>query len=132
MGARCVPASSANVDLIAANNATFGDALQFDPPVPGVTGPAWSFSGQNFRLDVKPNFETASPLLSLTSAASQIIVDDVTQRILHFNVPEGVISAALIPGTYLYDFIMFDASVPAVRVVLMHGRFIVTDGVTGG
>lgn len=132
MGARCVPASSANVDLIAANNATFGDALQFDPPVPGVTGPAWSFSGQNFRLDVKPNFETASPLLSLTSAASQIIVDDVTQRILHFNVPEGVISAALIPGTYLYDFIMFDGSVPPVRVVLMHGRFIVTDGVTGG
>jgi hypothetical protein len=126
------PASSAHVDLVAANNATFTDALQFDPPVPGVTGPAWSFSGQNFRLDIKPNFETTLPLLSITSAAGQIIVDDVVQRILHFNVPETVISAALIPGCYFYDFIMFDNAVPAVRVQIAHGKFTVTDGITGG
>jgi hypothetical protein len=126
------PASSAHIDLVVANNATFGDALQFDPPVPGVTGPAWSFSGQNFRLDIKPNFETALPLLSLTSAAGQIVVDDVTQRILHFNVPESVIAAALIPGCYLYDFVMYSNDVPPIRVVLSHGKFSVTDGVTGG
>lgn len=125
------PASSARVDLVAAINATFNDALQFDPPVPGVTGPAWSFTGQNFRLDVTPNHETA-PLLSITSAAGQIVVDDVTLRILHFNVPESVIAGALIPGDYLYDFIMFDGSVPPVRVPIAHGRFIVTDGITGG
>jgi hypothetical protein len=128
---QCSPASSARVDLVAANNATFGDALQFDPPVPGVTGPAWSFTGQNFRLDIRPNAETAA-LLSLTSAAGEIVVDDVTLRILHFNVPESVISGALIPGTYFYDFIMFDASVPPVRVPIAHGKFVVTDGITGG
>lgn len=128
---RCVPASSADVDLSVANNATMNDALQFDAPVPGVTGPAWSFSNQSFRLDVKPNHEQPL-LLSLTSAAGQIVVDDVVQRILHFNVPETVIALALIPGTYFYDLIMFDASVPPVRVPLMHGRFIVTDGITGG
>lgn len=128
---RCVPVSSANVDLVEANNATMTDALQFDPPVPGVTGPAWSFSNQNFRLDVKPNLETALPLLTLTSPG-QIVVDDVALRILHFNVPESVIAGALIPGTYLYDLIMFDNSVPPVRVPLMHGKFVVTDGITGG
>lgn len=127
----CVPASSANVDLVAANNATFGDAIQFDPPVPGVTGPAWSLSNQNFRLDIKPNLEEAA-LLSITSAAGQIVTDDVTARVIHFNVPESVIQGALIPGEYIYDLIMFDNSVPPIRVPLMHGRFTVTDGITGG
>ncbi len=125
------PASSAHVDLVASNNATFTDALQFDPPVSGVTGPAWSFSNQNFRLDIKSNYETAA-LLSLTSAANEIVVDDVTLRILHFNVPETVISAALIPGEYIYDFIMFDNSIVPIRVQLAHGKFVVTDGITGG
>lgn len=127
----CIPASIAVVDFVVPDNATFNDSLQFDPPVAGVTGPAWSFSGQNFRMDIAPNRETAS-LLSLTSAAGEIVVDDVTQRILHFNVPETVITAALIPGEYIYDFIMFDGSTPPVRVPLMKGKFIVTAGVTGG
>lgn len=125
------PASSAHVDLVAANNATFQDALQFDPPVPGMTGPAWSFTGQSFRMDVRPNHETAA-LVSFTSASNQIVVDDVVQRILHFNVPESVISAALIPGCYIYDLIMFDGSNPPVRVQIAHGKFTVTDGITGG
>jgi hypothetical protein len=99
--------------------------------VSGVTGPAWSLSGQNFRMDVKPNYETSS-LVSFTSALGQIIVDDVTQRIIHFNVPESVIAGALIPGCYIYDLIMFDGSVPPKRVQLAHGHFTVTDGITGG
>ena len=126
----CAPSSSAHVDMVVADNATFGDALQFDPPVSGVTGPAWTFTGQEFRLDLKANAESAT-LLSLLSTAGQIVVDDVTLRILHFNVPYTVISAALIPGEYIYDFIMYDASAPPVRVALAHGAFIVTDGVTG-
>jgi len=123
--------SSANVMLSTPNNATFNDAIQFDPPVPGVTGPAWTLTGQNFRLDIKPNHEQAT-LLSLTSGAGEIVVDDAIQRIIHFNVPESVLSAALQPGEYIYDLIMYDGSVPAVRIPLMHGRFVVTDGVTGG
>lgn len=128
----CVPSSSAKVDFVVSNNATFVDALQFDPPVAGVTGPSWSLSGQNFRMDIRANMETAA-LTSFTSAAGQIVVDDATQRIIHFNVSEDDIAAPLIPGTYLYDLIMFDNTVPKpIRVQLAHGRFIVTDGVTGG
>lgn len=125
------PASSAHMDLVAARNATFGDAIQFDPPVPGVTGPAWSFSGQKFRMDVAPNYEQAS-LVSFTSDDGEIVVDDNAQRILHFNVPESTIQAALIPGEYVYDLIMYDTASPPRRIQIAHGRFIVTDGITGG
>lgn len=127
----CRPSSSARVDLVAAYNATFSDALQFDPPVAGVTGPSWSFTGQNFRMDVRPNHELTT-LVSFKSADGQIVVDDVDERILHFNVPQTVIQAALIPGSYLYDLIMFDGSNPPIRVALAHGKFVVVHGVTAG
>jgi hypothetical protein len=128
--------SSAHVDLDVANNETMFQAFQFDPwpsgftGATGVTGPQWNFDNKNFRLDIKPNHEQAV-LLSLTSVAGEIVVDDSAFRILHFNVPDTVLSAALIPGRYIYDFIMYDNSVPPVRVQLMHGHFDVTDGVTG-
>lgn len=127
------PASSAHVDLVAQVNASFRDSIQFDPPVAGVTRPAWSLTGQTFRMDIRPDYGVAA-LLSITSAAGQIVVDDVTQRIIHFNVNEATMSAAgLIPGCYVYDLIMIDASVnPNIRVPLMHGKFEMNDGVTGG
>ena len=130
--------SSAFVDIAVQNNATFNDPFQFDPPpygftgATGCTGPQWNFVNQNFRLDIKGNREQTSALLSVTSTAGQIVVDDAINRVLHFNVPESVISAALIPGEYVYDFIMFDNSVPPIRVPLMHGRFVVREGITGG
>lgn len=127
-----VPASSAHIDLVAAQNATFADAIQFDPPVPGVTGPSWSLSGQSFRMDIAANYEANTALLSITSAAGQIVVDDVTERTIHFNVPEATLQAALIPGDYVYDLIMFDGSSPSIRVQLMHGTFTLADAVTGG
>ena len=130
--------SSANVKIVTQNNVTFADAFQFDPPPTGLTGQTgatgaqWNFVGQNFRLDIKGNLEQTTPLLSLTSGAGEIVVDDATLRILHFNVPESVLAAALVPGTYIYDFIMYDNSVPAIRIPLMHGKFVVNDGITGG
>lgn len=123
--------SSAYVDLVAPNNATFGASIQFDPPVEGVTGPSWSLSGQKFRMDIEANHEQNTALLSLTSDDGEIVIDDVTERIIHFNVPMSAIQAVLVPGTYIYDLVMYDTSTPPVRTVLMHGRFIVTDGVTG-
>lgn len=128
----CQPGSSARVDLVAASNATFGDAIQFDAPVPGVTGPAWSLSGQKFAMDIDANHEQNTPLLSITSDAGQIVTDDVTERIIHFNVPDSVLQAALVPGVYVYDLIMYDTATPPVRVALMHGTFTLTDGVTEG
>lgn len=122
--------TAARVDIVTGNNVTFEDAFQF-----GTVGDtSWSFSGQNFRMDLKRNRNVdTTPLVSFTSGAGQIIVDDPVQRILHFLVPETTLSAAsVIPGTYDYDFIMFDGSSPAVRIALMYGKFKVYNGVTGG
>lgn len=128
---RQFPPSSANVKIVAAKNASFTEAYQFDPPVAGVIPPTWQLY-PNFRLDIKGYLEQAVALVSLTSAAGQIVVDDVVQRVIHFNVPETILSPALTPGRYFYDLIMYDNSVPAIRVPLMHGEFVLTDGVTGG
>lgn len=129
--------TSARVDIATPNNATFQDAIQFDPPpgitgVTGGTGPYWTFDSKKFRLDIKPDVNSATPLLSLTSDAGQIVVDSTTLRVIHFNVPEATLQAAMPPGTYIYDFIMYDTSVPANRVPLMHGWFTLGDGITGG
>jgi hypothetical protein len=124
------PPSSSYVKIVAANNATFQEAYQFDPPVSGMTGPAWTLA-PNFRLDIKAYHEGPT-LVSFTSGAGQIVVDDPVQRLIHTNVPESVIQGALVPGRYIYDLIMYDNSVPPVRTALMTGEFVVTDGVTGG
>jgi hypothetical protein len=120
--------TSAHVDIYAADNATLTDAIQF-----GTSGDtSWSFTGQSFRMDIKANVDDAAALLSLTSDAGEIVVDNVTTRLLHFDVPEATLTAALAPGEYVYDFIMYDASTPAVRIPLMHGKFFLEHGVTGG
>jgi hypothetical protein len=132
--------TSEKVDIVVSNNATFNDSFWFDPPYPwgvtGATGPTgtnWTLTGQNFRLDIKGNkYTQVNPLLSLFSTNGQIVVDDVNQRILHFNVPEATLTAALIPGEYEYDFIMYSNDNPPVRVQLMHGKFRVDEGITGG
>lgn len=125
------PPSSAFVKIVTAKNATFADSFQFDPPVSGVVPPTWTLY-PNFRLDIKGYFEQVSPLLSLTSAAGQIVVDDAVQRVIHFNVPESILFPALVPGRYVYDLIMFSNDATPIRVALMHGEFVLTDGVTGG
>ena len=118
----------ARVDLLIFDNLTFEDAFQY-----GVAGDTtWSFTGQNFRMDIKGSEEDNTFLLSLTSGAGQIVVDDAVNRVLHFNVPETIISAALTPGEYVYDLVMYDGSTPAVRVGLMRGRLCVSHGITGG
>jgi hypothetical protein len=125
------PPSSAHVKIVTASNATFNEAYQFDPPQPGVTPPVWTLYN-HFRLDVKTAYGQPTPLCSFTTAAGQIVIDDPVQRVIHFVVPETSIVPPLIPGTFVYDLIMYDDSVPAIRVPLMHGEFIVTTGVTGG
>lgn len=122
--------SSAFIQISTQNNETFQDAFQFDPPVPGVTGPAWSLAGMSFELGIKGNKEQDETLITLTSASGQIVVDDPVNRILHMNVPDTVLNAALVPGVYVYDFVMIDTSVPPIRTVLMHGQIKYGLGVT--
>lgn len=120
--------TAACVDLVENNNATMQDAIQF-----GTAGDtSWSFTGQNFRMDVKASRDDVASLVSFTSGAGQIVVDDPINRILHFNIPESAITAALPVAEYQYDFIMYDNSTPAVRIVLMQGELKIVQGVTGG
>ena len=161
-GPKGYPPTSAHVDFVTSTNQSFTDAIQFDPPGPtgttgywpgsdgpwfpiGTTGPNWTLTGMNFRLDIKGNVEQAAPLLSINSQpvnSTLIVTDDAINRVIHFNVPEAVLTGAtgatgatgigLLPGRYVYDFIMYDGSSPPVRTQLMHGEFKVTDGITGG
>lgn len=134
--------AAAHVNIVTLDNETFQDALQLDPPdcdcgcagatgPTGCTGPVWTL-GPNLRMDIKRHRSDTSALLSLTSAASQIIIDDPTNRIFHFNVPETTLTAALVPGEYVYDFVMYDNSTPPIRTVLMGGEFKLLHGVSGG
>ena len=121
--------TAARVDVVTPDNATWTDAFQF-----GVLGDtSWSFTGQSFRLDIKGNIYTqTAALLSLLSSGAQIVVLDPVARILQMNVPEATLTGALVPGEYQYDLIMFDTSVPPIRIPLMYGKFHLTHGVTGG
>lgn len=119
-----VSPSSANVKIVSSNNASLADAFQFDDP--DMT--FWNFTAKTFKMDIKANREALTPLLSLTSGAGQIIVDDADNRVLHLNVAPAVIQAAMPPGCYLYDLLMIDGS--SVVTQLMHGEFQLTDGIT--
>jgi hypothetical protein len=152
--------TSALVDITTQDNATWQDAWQFWPiggcyngwwgsggpyaPVTnpgqytpgctGTTGPfsAWNFNGESFRLDIKANKWATAALLSLTSAAGQIIIQDPINRILQMNVPESVFTGVVVPGSYPYELMMFNSANPSIRTPLMHGKFTLTHGVAGG
>jgi hypothetical protein len=118
--------TAAIVDLFVQDNATMQDALQYG--VPGDT--SWSFTGMTFEMSVKASRDDVDPLVTFTSGAGQIVVDDPVQRVLHFNVPDTTIQSALPPAEYVYDLIMIDGSTPPIRTPLMQGRLTVSHGVT--
>ena len=118
--------TAAWVNITIANTVTMQDAFQF-----GTAGDTtWSFTGQSFHVEVKASREDTTSLLSLTSAAGQIVVDNAVTRVLHFNVPEATIQGALPVADYVYDLVMFDGSTPPVRTLLMQGHLFVRQGVT--
>jgi hypothetical protein len=118
--------TAAIVNIFTQDNVTLQDAFQFGTP--GDT--SWSLVGMSFTMEVKASRDDVTPLIELTSGAGQIIVDDVVQRVVHLNVPDTAIQASLPVATYVYDFIMYDTSVPPIRTVLMQGRLNVSKGVT--
>lgn len=122
---RVFPPSSAEVTIVTAVNATFQEAFQFDDE----DDVSWDFNNKLFAMSLKNTYEDAAALV--TFSGGQIVVDDNTRRILHFNVPRETLAAAgVIPGCYYHDLLMTDG-VNAVVTPLMHGDFIVTDGITG-
>jgi hypothetical protein len=117
---------AAKVDMVVPNNVTWQDAFQFDDE----DDTSWNFTGQSFIMEIKGDPNDTAPLLELTSAAGEIVVDSETLRVLHLNVPYTAIRAALPVGEYVYDFVMFDASPTPVRVLLMYGDICVQNGIT--
>jgi hypothetical protein len=141
---------------VTSNNVTFEDAVQFDPPAVvgyppppyypnGASGPTWTFNGQNFQFAIKGYIDGPTALLRADSgiAGCQAIqVQDPINRILNFNIPAetvngttmvtGCTGVGLVPGPYIYDFVMYDASNPSIRVMLMQGKFILKAGVNPG
>jgi len=119
--------TAACVDIYASRNATLQDAFQFDD----ATDTSWSFTGMTFEMEVKASRDDTVALLELTSGAGEIVVDDVTLRVLHLNVDKAALQAALPAGEYVYDLVMIDpAPTPDVITLLMQGRLFVKQGVT--
>lgn len=114
------------VNITVLNTVTWLDAFQFGR----AADTTWSFVGQNFHLEIKASRDDAAALLSLSSLDGTIVVDDAVQRVLHINVTEAAVQAALPVGTYVYDLVMYDGSTPPIRVPLMQGEVEVKQGVT--
>lgn len=132
MDQRCAPCgctghsvTSAHADIAIDNNGTWQDAFQFGTPGDFT----WQLTF-NWEAEIKRNRYESMFLLNPTTANGQIIVDDINQRVIHFNVAPAIIQAALQPGIYVYDLVMFDDSTPPIRTVLMHGSLEVTQGVS--
>jgi hypothetical protein len=119
--------TAACVKIVTRANATLSDAFQY-----GVAGDtSWSFTGQHFHMDIKASNADSLALLSLTDANGRIVVDDAINRVLHLNVDDVTLDAALPVGEYVYDLIMYDTSTPAIRVALQQGVLKIVQGVTG-
>lgn len=118
--------TSAHTDIKISNNGTWMDAFQFGTP----DDTTWTLAGQHFELDVQLNPYDAVPLLSLSSSNNRILIDDVAQRVIHFNVKPADLQTSLHPGKYVYDLVMVDNGDPDIRVPLMHGYLYVGQGVT--
>lgn len=116
--------TAAQVDINTPNTATFQDAFEF-----GLPTDTWTLTGQAFEFTVKASRDDSANLVQFTSAAGQIVIDDVINRIIHMNVPESAIVAALQVGRYVYDLVMFDTSVPPIRTILMQGHLYISQGV---
>ena len=119
--------TAACVDILASNNVTLQDAFQF-----GTDGDTtWNFVGMTFEMEVKASRDDAVPLLTLTSGAAEIVVDDTITRVLHLNVDPAALQLALPVGEYVYDLVMIDpAPTPDVLTLLMYGRLCLKQGVT--
>lgn len=121
-----MPATAAIVNMYISDNGTWQDAFRFGDP----SDTTWNFIGKSFKCEVKASRDDATPLLTAQTSDASIVVDDVNQRVLHFNVPDTAIQSSIPVAEYVYDLIMIDTSTPPIRTPLMQGRLVVSKGVT--
>ena len=121
--------TSAPTDLVVANNGSWSDAFQFGTP--GDT--SWSLVGTTFELEVKTSRYSTTPSLTLSVANGRILILDPIARVIAFNVTPTDLQTSLSPGYYVYDLVMIEgliADPTATRVLLMHGKLQIVQGVT--
>jgi outer membrane usher protein FimD/PapC len=82
-------------------------------------------------MGLKGNFEQDDETVAFSSGAAEIVVADAALRVIYFNVSISTLNAFLVPGVYLYDFIMTDDTT-GVRTQLMHGEFQFAEAVSKG
>jgi hypothetical protein len=119
-----IPTASV-VNIEAANTVTLQEAFQF-----GLATDTWTFTGQNFKMEVKASRDDPTALATWSTGGGTIVVDDAVNRVLHLNVSESALQAVLPVGEYVYDLVMYDGSAPPVRTMLMQGHLCVVQGVT--
>jgi len=109
------------------NNVTWDDQFQFGHS----SDTSWNLNNKSFIMDIKAMDIDATPLLSLSSTLGHFVVDDPIARVMHMNVDDHTIRAALPAGaTYQYDLIMIDPAFNNSRDALMSGTIQVRQGVT--
>lgn len=123
------------VEFSIPNNAWWQDALQFGDP----TDTSWSFTNVTLLMDIKVNATDSVPLMALSSANADMVIDDAVLRIMHMTISDTRIRANLpvtsctsnpTVGPYVYDLIMVDNNNGGARTLLMQGKIEVEQGVT--
>jgi hypothetical protein len=115
------------VDIEIMNTTWWDDQFQFGDP----NDFTWTLNGLTFYLGIKRHDEDATPIVTFTSAAGQIVVQDPINRILGMFVPDATIRANLPEGKYIYDLIMV-ANSNGQTDGLMYGELSVKQGITIG
>jgi hypothetical protein len=114
------------VEIVVQNNTYWTDAFQFGL----ADDQTWNFNGMSFLLDLKLHRSDTTAVLSTSSAAGTIVVQDPINRILSMYVSDHAIRAALQPDTkYEFDLIMVN-NTTGQRDALMYGTVKVDYGVT--
>lgn len=114
------------VDFEIKNNVWWTDILQL-----GCSDDtSWDINNKSFHMDLKAKDTDTAVVLALSTADSTIVVDDPVQRIIHVNVTDTAIRAALTAGSsYVYDLVMID-DITSERNPICQGSVAVLQGVT--
>jgi hypothetical protein len=114
------------VDFEIKNNVWWTDILQL-----GCSDDtSWDINNKSFHMALKVKDTDTTVVLLLSTADSTIVVDDPVQRIIHVNVTDTAIRAALTAGSsYVYDLVMID-DITSERNPICQGSVAVLQGVT--
>lgn len=109
---------TANIEIT--DNADWAIPLVFTDD---VTGAAWDFTGDAFKMEVRQTAGSETLSLSLTTANGRIDSTSPENGYITLIVPKGTID----PGVYVYDLIRVTGE---AQEYLIGGKLTILDGVT--